>query len=272
MSVYTIALERVRIDTLRSRGSDTDHIGFGLSPSGIRPDRPFLYSFLGDVQEGEHDVGLVFSDLFVADPKTPVLFSYQIVNGDNVDNGKLEDSMSSLSTSLTVEATSRIESGDEIPGDPDTPEYDDNTTSNTHSVGSGWMPLLALGQAVVAVVRAIIGIIDIINPNCNGMVLLGAVGRRKEVWDQLIDSAGGYTYRESVQYSGDKSPDGCGARSDYTVTWSITRWRKRLEHPVSLKDFLREHDVPVDIHIRRLAPNLQSFRLRDLLGLDRSNV
>src|SRR4030095_6592111 len=75
---YRFRLQSFHIDQTRSRHEDTIHVGFALKVGTTEFDPQTR--FVGDVNNGDHDVGLEFGPVTVNTPQEPVVFNFQIIN------------------------------------------------------------------------------------------------------------------------------------------------------------------------------------------------
>lgn len=247
MALYQFVLERFHIDNTRSRHDDTDTVTFAVRGGAAQT---FVQSKLvGDVNNGDHDVGIASPSLYVPTGGKSAVFSYFIYNGAT---GNLQISLDDeagkvidLYTQQILEGGPSKDPSVEIPDDPSIP---DNATFDDTS----WVNVLEF---------AAIG--SLLFPDCDGMVAADVIGRSKGDLDAAIDAADGMSYTQNRRYPGTDSPAGCGSNSDYTVTWSITRFRDDGTH--SLRALLaRSHAV--------LQPGIRSLNgggpvsVRDLLS------
>ncbi|GAA5086070.1 hypothetical protein [Nocardia iowensis] len=240
MGIYTFTLEQFHIDNTRSRDDDTDTVQFGLA-AGKRSFGSQSHH-AGDVDNGDHHVGLTFSSVVLADAATPAIISYQIYNGDT---GSIEGGLAAISDRLSEKVLDffieAAQPGHEVVevnylGVGQTTPENFNSADFTDA---SWLDFARL-----------IRIATFLFPNCDGFVAVGTVGMNKLGWDRAIDNAGGTTFRKTIRYPGSDSNPGCGSNSDYTVTWSVTR--KRANGP-SLRNFLREHGLTPSPGLRSLA-------------------
>lgn len=237
MGIYTFTLEKFHIDNTRSRDDDTDTVQFGAR-AGKRSFGTRSH-YAGDVDNGDHGVGLTIGPVVLADAATPAVIAYTIFNGDT---GKLGEGLGAVTERVAGRAMDGMLSAAQHSVDPTAeisipsvgpeggPEFSDST----------WINLLQF-----------LTIANFLFPDCDGFVVAGGVGKNKVGWDRAIDASGGTTYRQTIRYPGDDSPAGCGSNSDYTVTWAVTR--RRASGP-SLRTFLREQGLTLAPGLRSLAP------------------
>lgn len=247
MALYRFVLERFHIDNTRSRHEDTDTVTFGARAGEART---FVQSKLaGDVNNGDHGVGIASPPLYVPGQGKPAVFSYFIYNGDtsklqvSLDDeaGKVID----LYTEQILEGGPSQDPGADIPDDPDLPDgasFDDTSWVNV-------LEFAAIGSLLF--------------PDCDGMVAADVIGRTKIQLDAAIDAAGGDSYTQNRRYPGTDSPPGCGSNSDYTVTWSVTRFRDDGSH--SLRTLIARSHAVLQPGIRSLN-NGGAISVRDLMS------
>jgi len=235
MALYTFRLDCFQISDTRSLHTDTDYVAIGLQIG----DRTFptQTKAMGDLNNGHYPVGLAFEDILIADPATPVIFNYQIVNSGHASQADLDHALTSGAAQLAAQGAAAL--GDAlVPG-----------------TGSIW------GMAASAAVQWLGGILF---ADCDGPVAIDQVARKAEAIDQAIEKANTWgTYSDTRFYPGTDSPAGCGSNSQYTVTWSVTRG----QGPHSLRQFLLAHQVTLHPGLRSLAPTNPRISLRALMGL-----
>jgi hypothetical protein len=247
MALYQFVLERFHIDNTRSRHEDTDTVTFGVRAGSTQT---FLQSkAVGDVNNGDHNVAIASPPLYLPTGGKPAVFSYYIYNGDTA---KLAISLDDITGKVIDLYTQQILEGGlsqdpkaEIPDDPDLPNsatFDDTSWVNVFE-------LAAIGSLLF--------------PDCDGMVAADVIGRSKGDLDAAIDNAGGMSYTQNRRYPGTDSPAGCGSNSDYTVTWSVTRFRDNGTH--SLRALLEKSHAILQPGIRSLN-NGHAMSVRDLLS------
>jgi hypothetical protein len=248
MALYSFTLERLHIDTTRSRGDDTDTVSFAV---GIgRSSATATSAATGDVDGGDVGLNLAFAPQFVATGEKAVM-SYFVFNGDA---SKLHIGLDDLSRKVIdqyiqqgLEGGPSNDPGANIPDDPGLP---DNATFGDPSWGSV-LQFAAIG--------------DFLFPDCDGMVAADLIARSKTELDTAIDSGDGTTFRQSRRYPGSDSPAGCGANSDYTVTWSIARVRDAGPGLHGLRNFLAANNMHLLPGLRSLRPGGSQIGIKDLL-------
>ena len=205
----------------------------------------------GDVNNGDHPVGLASGPLFVAKDTGMALLSYVIYNGTpasaGIDLAHVVQETLDEYTKQILEGGPSSDPSAEIPDDPALPD-------NATFTDTGWLNVLEL---------AAIG--SLISPDCDGVVAADVIGRTKSQLDSAIDAAGGTKYVQSRRYPGTDSPAGCGSNSDYTVTWSVTRQRESGSGPFSVRAFLSQHQLTPSRGVRSFGRPGQSLSIRDLV-------
>jgi hypothetical protein len=195
MAQYSFSLDRFHISNTRSRHTDTDYVTVGLQIGGQT--FPAQTKAMGDLNNGDYNVGLVFEGIEIDDPGTPVIFNYQIVNNGHASQADIDNALTNGAAQLASEGATAL--GDKlIPGS-----------------GSIW------GEAASEAVKWLGGVIF---ADCDGPVAIDQVAVTAEVLDAAIDGANaGGTYSDTRSYPGTDSPTGCGSNSQYAVTWSASR-------------------------------------------------
>jgi len=218
MDFYTVKLESFHIDNTRSRHNDTDTVTLGVQLGGTK--LPVLTFNAGDVNNGDHGVGLHFSTMLLSNQDRALAFTYFIYNGAT---NELSTNLNTLATSLLTEGVQSTVKG---------PSFSFanlsggiTTVSATGSVGL--LSLLANTSAWYAALSKVMveTAINFIFPNCDGFVAGDVVSLTKQQWDENVDSQGGSVFRATMAYPGTDSQAGCGSNSAYKVTWSVTRER-----------------------------------------------
>jgi hypothetical protein len=139
----------------------------------------------GDVNNGDHLVGLSFGPFRIDDPAVPIVFNYQILNS-SADAGKIKAVFDEAATAL----------------------------AGSSAVTGNWWAAAALVVGKYAAGLILPG-------NCDGPVAADQVsvaGTDLVNWTQ-----GNGIYAETRFYPGTDSNTGCGSNSRYSVTWSVIR-------------------------------------------------
>jgi uncharacterized protein with LGFP repeats len=183
-SHYVVSLDKFHIANTRSVHNDTDHVNFSLRMgSAAMPES--LTRDTGDVNNGDHPVGLCFGPFAIQDPTAPILFNYQVLNS-SADNGKIKAAFEAAAIAL----------------------------AGSSAVTGNWW---AAGALVLARYGA-----DLILPgHCDGPVAADQVSVTGA--DLINWTQGEGIYAETRLYPGIDSPTGCGSNSQYSVTWSVIR-------------------------------------------------
>jgi hypothetical protein len=242
MNFYTVKLESFHIDNTRSRHNDTDTVTFGVQVGMAA--LPILTFNAGDVNNGDHGVGLHVSSILISDADRPLALSYSIYNG----------SPNEASTNLNQLATSLLTKG--VQFTTNGPSLSFANLSGGRSAVSvpttiGLAGLLANTSAWYAAVAKVMAeaAINFLFPNCDGFVAGDVVGMTHQQWDQVIDSQGNNLFRSTMSYPGTNSQSGCGSNSIYSVTWSVTREAVRG----SFRQFLKSRGRSAAEGVRMLS-------------------
>jgi hypothetical protein len=252
-------LEGFQIFNTRSRHVDTDTVTFGLQIGSHLFQLQSL--FLGDLNNGDYAVNLLFGSVLISDAAVPVAFTYQIYNGDT---SKLSIDLESIGKDLltqVISATLKLtgvdtgypnlssgQAGVDVPTDPRLtgggPDFEDT---------SQWSGIFL--EALAA------DIASFVSPDCDGFVAADGIGMTKVQWDKLIDAKRWFedlprvglgtrsaTFRQTMNYPGTDSPAGCDSNSQYSVTWSVTR--ERISG--SMRKFFNERGITLRPGVRSL--------------------
>ena len=216
MNFYTVKLEQFHIDNTRSRHNDTDTVTLGVQLGEAQ--LPVLSFNAGDVNNGDHGVGLHFSSMLLSDPDRPLAFSYTIYNGST---NELSTNLNQLATSLLTKGVQFTVKGPSL----SFANLSGGVTTVGVSNSVGLTSLLANTSAWYAAVAKVLveTAINFVFPNCDGFVAGDVVSMTHQQWDEMIDGQGGSVVRSTMSYPGTESPGGCGGNSAYSVTWSVTR-------------------------------------------------
>jgi len=181
---YVISLDSFHIDNTRSWHEDTDHVSLGMKV-GDQMMGDVLVMHMGDVNNGNHPVGLHVGPFHIDNPATPITFNYQIMNSGHKSYEDIQKALKDGANALA---------------------------SSSAVTGNWW----AAAGIVVAKWGIDIGLAD-----CDGPV---AVDQVVVPGADLINwTAGHGMYNETRSYPGTDSQAGCGGNSRYTVTWSVVR-------------------------------------------------
>jgi uncharacterized protein with LGFP repeats len=183
-SHYVISLDKFHIDNTRSLHQDADHVNFALK-MGSQATPESLTRDTGDVNNGDHALGLCFGPFPIDSPSAPIVFNYQILNSA-ADAGKIKAVFDEVATALAASSV---------------------VTGNWEAAAA-----LAFGKYLAGY---------ILPGNCDGPVAIDQVsvtGADLINWTQGDD-----LYTETRSYPGTDSKVGCGSNSRYSVTWSVIR-------------------------------------------------
>jgi hypothetical protein len=209
MNLYTFRLDQFRIIDTRARHNDTDVVAISLT---VGASTFTLTKQMGDVNNGNHDVGLEFTSIRIDDPKTQITLNFAITNSGH-DATKVEDALKTGLDKLGMQGGT------------------------------------ALGLPAPAVTALMTGI-DIslvaIFADCDGAVAADNESDVISAFDQLIP-ANGRVFTHTKSYAGTDSPTGCGSNSLYNVTLTLIRIQDpdhlgitggTVNHPVPSKKFI----------------------------------
>jgi hypothetical protein len=242
MDFYTVRLESFHIDNTRSRHNDTDTVTLGVQLGDTK--LPILGFNAGDVNNGDHGVGLHFATMLMSTEDRVLAFSYTIYNGSA---NELSTNLNNLATSLLTKGVQSTVQGPSL----SFANLSGGVTTVSATGTVGLLSLLANSSAWYAALSKVMieTAINFIFPNCDGFVAGDVVSLTKQQWDESIDGQGGGVLRSTMSYPGTDSQAGCGSNSAYKVTWSVTRERPSG----SLRAFLKARGRSAASGLRMLS-------------------
>jgi hypothetical protein len=254
MALYKITLEKMHIDHTRSLGDDNDLIAFALHVGDFV--YPPLFVGTGDVDD-DFDINLTFEPVFLADPQTSAFFCYQILNRHGSDLGDWQAGMAQVCNggiaAWLAEGGAALASWVPSPWGGRVNTNDDPFRFFTHVMGALFVGIPVLYAELFS--------------DCNGIVAAEIVGGTRADLDKKIDASGG-TYRQVADFPGLDSPDSCGSRSHYSVTWSVTRTHSEAAAAHHLRPFLQRFGINPQQGLRAIVPSRTSISLRSLMGIE----
>ena len=179
---YVFRLDKFHIDTTRAIHEDTDVVSFALKVG----DQMFgpLIKHMGDVNNGDHSVGLQFGPIPIPSTAVPILLNYQILNSGHQDQAEIDNLLSQGADYLTKGATA---------------------TDNPYAIAAAWIAKFFIGWLTL---------------NCDGPVAIDQIAVSGATLDEWTRGASPHSETRRYNY---ESQDGCGSSPDYKVTWSIIR-------------------------------------------------
>ena len=184
---YYFAVGNVHIDNTRSRHEDTDYFTSSVTVG----DRSLKhYQFMGDVNNGDHDISAIIGPVPIEDTGVKVSFSYQVVNAGHSDPSAIQKGLSDAADSIAKKLWDKGLAGDL------------------------WS---AAGAGAIELVTKIL--LPAFTANCDGLVVLDQISRTGA---QLLTKTK-VGWSEARHYPGTDSSTGCGGNSDYTVDFNIYR-------------------------------------------------
>jgi hypothetical protein len=185
MNLYTFRLDQFRIDDTRALHNDTDVVAISLNVG----DRAFtLTKQMGDVNNGNHDVGLEFTSIRIDDPNTKITLNFAITNSGH-DATKVEEALKTGLDKLGM---------------------------------AGGTALGLPGPAVAAIMTAVDVALAALFADCDGAVAADNQSDLISAFDKLIP-ANGRVFTHTKSYPGTDSATGCGSNSRYNVTLTLIR-------------------------------------------------
>lgn len=213
-SRYRMSVDFVHVKTTRALNSDTDaamvSVAAGNAAAQIRT------QWIGDIGGVQNpktsQTNLLHVDSVTIDLAEPMSFSYLVVNNGHAAQDKILASLASAGNSLSLAGSSSMQ---------------EDIAKGVVKIIS--VKLLAAIAISVPVVGSILGLVekwlldkltDTAFQNCDGIVaveLRAMIGRDL----YLLTDNGRKTVTVKTDHPGTDSPTGCGAKSDYEVTWTI---------------------------------------------------
>lgn len=196
--VYTFTVDSFKITETRSVHNDTDYVSIAVVV-GLNPPITAPTMSMGDVNNGTHAVNLSVPNVPVG-PGDAVAFTYTIVN-----SGYSSDLIEEALQKATAAAASKggaaaAAAGGAVAGGPL-----GSLIAVVGTVAFGWLAGKLEG---------------VIFADCDGVV---AGADHAYTGTQLAaQTADGSIIMVTDNNKGTNSPDGCGANSQYYVTWSIS--------------------------------------------------
>jgi hypothetical protein len=213
-SRYRMSVDQVHVKNTRALNSDTDaamvSVAAGNAAAQIRT------QWIGDIGGVQNpktsQTNLLHVDSVTVDLAEPMSFSYLVVNNGHAAQDKILASLASAGNSLSLAGSSSMQ---------------DDIAKGVVKIIS--VKLVAAIAISVPVVGSVLGLIenwllgkltDIAFQNCDGVVaveLRAMMGRDL----YLLTDSGRKTVTVTTDHPGTDSATGCGANSDYEVTWTI---------------------------------------------------
>lgn len=206
-TAFSFTVDNFSITQTRSRHEDTDFVSCTLqlqnADGGILSPQTITKS-IGNVNNGKYSVVLTFPNVVVS-PGQTVLYNYTIVNAGNAPASKVISGLENVGNSLLSSLIKGLFAGG-------------TATAGTAAAAGTGVSILSLGSTVaVAAVAAIAAELEgLLTADCDGTV---AAEAHKFTYDQLVADPSPATF--FTHHPGTNSPDGCGANSQYYVSWHI---------------------------------------------------
>lgn len=202
---YTFSLVSMRITNTRSAEKDSDKASVSIAVGGGNP--VTVTRDLGNLGDGTYPLNLAVGPVAVDDPNLGIAANYLIVNSGHSSwstvDGLLTKAGNELASAGAKSATSAIGS------------------AVGASIGSAVMPVI--GTALGAVAGWLVGnILGIVMADCDGPVAAEQPALKGiDLWNRT--QVPGASFQHTTYHPGIDSNWGCGANSEYYVTWQIQR-------------------------------------------------
>jgi hypothetical protein len=198
-AAYTFTLDSFRITQTRSLHNDTDYVSIAVVV-GQNPPIAAPVKSMGNVDNGTHEVNLSIPNVAVG-PTDLSAFIYSIVNCGHGSPDEIEAALQKA----TIAAASKLAQQWAAPAAAEAP-----AASHTSTVGTsafGW-----LTGAVEGILFA----------DCDGVVAGGDCIFFRGEEASLMANSNGQPVTFNDSNPGSNSPAGCGANSQYYVSWSVS--------------------------------------------------
>lgn len=210
MDFYRFVVTNFKIDHTRSIHEDTLHLSHTVHVDNdiVATNVLKLGNFNNGDYQTEHYVHgtdtLGITDLVINNPFSKVTFTFQLVNADH-------DSADTVAGRVVATA-------DQLAG------------IGAGLAGAGASGAAAAAPATLGVSLALELFANVyawLSVDCDGPVAVDQLSGPRYVVDAWADDdpTGTGTILRERHYPGTDSPEGCGANSDYTVTWLVQHWR-----------------------------------------------
>jgi hypothetical protein len=186
---YYFSVRNVRIDNTRASHNDTDYFLSSVTV-GDRSFPKFFVS-MGDLNNGDYDVGAIIGPLPVEDTGVKVSFNYQIVNSGHRDPSIIQKGLTDAADQIAKKLWEQAMAS-----------------------GNLWA---AGGAGAIELATKVL--LPALTANCDGLVVLDQLSLTGA--QLLTRTKAGWS--ETRQYPGTDSPTGCGSNSDYKVNFSVYR-------------------------------------------------
>ncbi len=211
---YNFSVDTIACTTTRSAHTDTLWISVSVAIAGRDP--IVKTKALGDHQEGFTFPGIPLTNIPVADDEI-VVFTYVIINNGHSTEGEVHKLIESAATKI---ATTGADAAAKVIGDA-------AKTAAGAAIGAllgSVVPIVGtiVGAALGALSSFLLGdLINVLNPNCDGPIGSSAMTIGGAELRRILSSGQPWTRKD--HNPGTDSAGGCGANSDYSTTWSISR-------------------------------------------------
>jgi hypothetical protein len=202
---YTFSLVSMRITNTRSSEKDSDKASVSIAVGGGNP--VTVTSDLGNLGDGTYPLHLAVGPVAVDDPNLGVAANYLIVNSGHSSwstiDGVLTKAGDALASAGAKSATSAIGS------------------AVGATIGTAALPVI--GTALGALAGWLVGeILGIVIADCDGPVAAEQPALKGiDLWNRT--QVPGASFQHTTYHPGIDSNWGCGANSEYYVTWQIQR-------------------------------------------------
>ena len=209
--ICNFSLDNFIISNTRSLRKDTDYCTVSVTVGNNAA--VTKTQAMGDVDNGNHAVGLAVSVNVPDHVPTPIVFSYLIMNNGNSNHAAVQKGLEAALAQIGKSGAAAIAK------DIAKPIGDAVGSAIGASIGTAVVPLV--GTALGALAGYVVGEIgSLLFANCDGLVASGI--RAFVSTDLLAHTTNGGHLREGVKHPGTDSAAGCGANSMYATNTTVS--------------------------------------------------
>lgn len=197
---YKFVLDSCEITNTRSRHEDTDYAALGVSVDNQIVDHHTKVAFMGDVNNGVHNIGINVGPTPVrVSDQTHVVIVFVITNAGGTDIDEVEEFTEEMGRGIDDQLLNKLE-----------PQGYDIGGCGLEEFPPEILDLLLGKPGLSAVLKA----------NCDGPVAGNWIFTNGA---QLAEWTANGPHYVTTFYPGTDSPTGCGSNSEYSVTWHVEK-------------------------------------------------
>jgi hypothetical protein len=214
--LYTFEFSSIYISNTRSVHNDTDYATFGLTVLDAAGAQVATYGpntkGLGDLNNGDHAVGLIYQDIDVPDGGSVAVVATVINKGSWSGSQPIETALNTVGGAVI----GALISGSIV------------------GFGATAAAVPVAGWVAIAGTAGILGVLEAVNllwADCDGWVVTGSFTLTRAALDE--QTAGG-PWHWGQDYPGSDSAAGCGSNSQYRANFLIGRPGQQLHLPLGI--------------------------------------